>query len=176
MEIDICPQCGGRHFRGRPCLCESGPVTQLANVIPSRPASTRKVREWAKSAGRQILGALIIVVVVPAIIMGIVYGISSERLKHSPARSGETSAEYAQMLQDPQSAQALLDLVNSRPGYDLYTIRYLDPMGGVETFSYEFSTDTVRYVPAYFEEGEQPLSWEGHGIKRLEREAQGGSL
>lgn len=174
MEIDTCPKCGRRHFRGQLCTCMSqkagAPVKPTRQVLPG---SLRDVRTWKKPP--YSFGILAVVVLV---IVGILYGIGSASLKQAPSessRSGETSAHYAQMLQDAQSAQALLNLINSRPGYDRYTIEYANALGDVDTFSYQFSTDTIAYLPSYLV-GKDPLTWQGDGIKRLNREAQGGDL
>ena len=122
-----------------------------------------------------------ILVGVLLVIVAIIYAISMAHLNNSqaePQRSGVTAVDYAQPLTDPQSSTALLNLIESKPGYDTYAITYpcfVD--GGPITFAYRFSTDSIVYqeihnsgTPTVY------LTWQGHGIQRIQREAQGGTL
>jgi hypothetical protein len=128
------------------------------------------------AASALALGAIVIVSV---IIIGLItYAIASANLKNGSnevARSGQTSAQYAQLLTDTQSSQALLDLINAQPGFDTYVVSYPGPFDDLDTMSYQFSSDAITY--SYYLGGElQTMTWRDHGIERLQREASGGTL
>jgi hypothetical protein len=174
MEIEVCPRCQTRHFVGTACSCG------LPASLPPRPRPVPARRPRAGAGGNHVssLWGLLVLVVSILLIGGIVYGISDGRAKYASAdtsREGETSTEYARMLTDPQSSRALLDLIESRSGYDHYRVFFLDPFGQVSSLGYEFSTDTVFYYYVLVDKP-QLLTWEGHGLDRLKREAAGGIL
>jgi hypothetical protein len=174
MQMEVCPRCQTRHFVGTPCRCG------LPASLPPRPIPTQPPRPRAGAAGKRVssLWGLLVLVVSILLIGGIVYGISDGRAKYAsadPSRKGETSAEYAEALTDPESSQALLNLIDSRSGYDHYRVFFLDPFGQVSSLGYEFSTDTVFYYYVLVDKP-QLLTWEGHGLDRLKREAAGGTL
>jgi hypothetical protein len=92
-------------------------------------------------------------------------------------RSGTTSINYSEALDDAESAAAVLALVSSRPGYDAYAVTYDDFAGDYpQALRYVFSSDTITFT--FRESDGTPASstWQGHGIERLTRGASGGPL
>lgn len=183
-----CPLCGGATYEGATCWgclakaaragLPAGPVVKVTPAGGRTPVRAPRLRLAGKMAfGGLTFAAMLVAIMV--VIGAIVYGISEAHLRSSAAssRSGATSAAYAQTLSDPQSSSALLGLINSRPGYDLYRITFADPLGNQpQELGYVFSSDTVYYIYFQFDGTPVSFTWKGHGIERLRRESEGGTL
>ncbi len=190
VEIDRCPKCGTAFFRGGGCprcgVSEDGPTGPEARH-PVTPIASAKIQPTVRMTRSGLKNGMVfagILLGVLVVIVAVVYGVSSAHLKHdnTETRSGQTTAAYDQALTDAQEGTALLELIDAKPGYRTYTISHPDfaeavsgLRNGTSTLSYDFETDEI----AWTDDGYSPPlrdTWEGHGLERLRRQAQGGSL
>lgn len=189
MRMGVCPTCGAWDYEGVTCS-RCGTLIASRDAVSTGAAPARTSRAVTLGTGPAsrgvgktrktlagIAGALFVVVVIPALIFAIIYGIDRGHVSSGHEGSGQTSLAYQQPLTDVQSASALLQLIASRPSYDAYVVDYPDAVSGqTQEFGYVFSSDTVIWI--YTQPNGTPFTdtWKGHGIQRITRESEGGTL
>ena len=189
MRMGVCPTCGAWGYEGVKCsrcgtpiasrdaVASGAAVGRTSQAVTLKAGSAKRGVVKTRKTLAGIAGALFVIVVVPAVIFAIIYGIDRGHVSYSHEGSGQTSVQYQQPLTNVQSASALLQLITSRPSYDAYVVDYPDAISGqTQQFGYVFSSDTVIWI--YTQPNGTPLTdtWKGHGIERITRESEGGDL
>jgi len=189
MRMGVCPTCGAWDYEGVVCsrcgtpiasreaVATKGASAQTSQAVTLRPGSAGRGVSKTRKTLAGIGGALFVVVLVPAVIFALFYGIDRGHVSYSHVGSGQTSLTYQEPLTNVQSASAVLQLIASRPSYDAYVVDYPDAVTGEpEEFGYVFSSDTVVYISTNPDGTPFTYTWKGHGLQRITRESQGGDL